>query len=326
MRTTTAGQYYRLLHYLCMRPPSMVRFIDGGDPTGSRNVATASGSSHKWNATPLHDTTKTDAVLISQDGVKFPVHSAVLYAASAGELMDPLLAELQPSVEPHAGSPPSTFPVDLPSDVLAELVRLCYPMERFNITDLSLLCPVYAAAVKWRITRISSVIRNEFDTFIKRHPNPISLYFIAVMQGWRAEAELAARVIAQKGLQHLYAREMEDSCATTYYHLLRFCHDSSVSVEAKLSNLTLSCTLLQRSPPSAKSLTYTIIANEVTGLSPRSAQSSSKFCSHGYFQDNCPYACSLKKRFADLLEQGRRWEQRFTELLSEPKVCLLLVP
>ncbi|KAI0799809.1 hypothetical protein BC629DRAFT_1253119, partial [Irpex lacteus] len=168
------------------------------------------------------DTTKTDAILISQDGVKFPVHSAILCAASAAELLDPSLAELQQDVNRESESSRPTIPVDLPSDVLAELLRLCYPMERFNLTNLSLLCSVYAAAEKWRITRITLAIKNEFNTLIDQHPNPVSLYFIAVKQGWRAEAEHAARVIARKGVQRLYAREMEDSCATAYHHLLRF--------------------------------------------------------------------------------------------------------
>ncbi len=201
-------------------------------------------------------------------------------------------------------------------------------MERFNLTNLSLLCSVYAAAEKWRITRITLAIKNEFNTLIDQHPNPVSLYFIAVKQGWRAEAEHAARVIARTRVQHLYATEMENLPATVYYNLLQFCHNFSDKVAQILSAYAPSYRPVQDNLPDTESLNYAIFGDEVARLSD---WISSVPCPHGETYGSCDYKKCLKTplrrtSITDLLYQSKLWKQRYSELLSEVRLLFLTKP
>ncbi|KAI0698250.1 hypothetical protein BC835DRAFT_677785 [Cytidiella melzeri] len=168
METVTAGAYYRLLYYLHNTTNSnvVVRFCDPRSPTSESlgsglfgRVATPPSQTTKEHHC-LHDTTDADTVLLSQDDVEFPVHSTVLRLASAGELLNAGSDCTRVPVGIRDSSPLPVLSIDLHSQVLAEVLRLCYPFGAIcDIPFPSLLSAVWAAANQWKITRIISAIK-----------------------------------------------------------------------------------------------------------------------------------------------------------------------
>jgi hypothetical protein len=146
-------------------------------PSNPKQRAFQSPVSTAAKAHCLHDTSVSDAVLISQDGVEFPVLSSVLRLASAGKLLS---LESPGTPSSNLTESTSTSPIihtSLPSTTLAELLRLCYLLETFDISNLSLLCNVYAATKQWNITKITSTIQRNFRSPIDNNKSTISLYF-----------------------------------------------------------------------------------------------------------------------------------------------------
>lgn len=117
--------------------------------------------------------------------------------------------------------------------LMVSSLLLCYPIVHF---DLSLLCDVYSAAHRFKITKMTPAIKPGFGGFLEHHSNLVSFYCTAVEQGWHDEALAAARVIAKRGIHSAYASEMENSSATPSHHLLGFYHDSVVAAAAKLTS------------------------------------------------------------------------------------------
>jgi hypothetical protein len=231
MRDITAGAYYRLLRY--------VRDDSGTHtmltiPSNPKQKASQDPVSTAAKARCLHDTSVSDMVLLSQDGVEFPVLSPVLFRASAGKLLNPESPRIPSSNLTESTSTKPIIHTNLPSTTLAELLRLCYPLETFDISNLSLLCDVYAAAKQLNITKMTSTIQKNFRSLIDNNESTVSLYFIATERGWKQEARDAAAAIAKNGLQDQYAAEMEDVSSVQYYNLLRFCYEYAAAVELAL--------------------------------------------------------------------------------------------
>ncbi|KAI0087578.1 hypothetical protein BDY19DRAFT_237719 [Irpex rosettiformis] len=331
MTRISAGAYFRFLYFLRNNTGLTVRFIDGGDPSvcrsfgfGPRRALTPDSSTGR----SLHNTTGADTTLISTDGVEFPVYSTILRIASAGELLTS--ASSSPSPSSTASQPPLvTLHIDLPSKVLAELLRLCYPFERVNMTN-PLLWSVCAAAVRWNIIKVISTIRAEFRRTITPHnPNLVSLYFNAMGQNWYPEAQDVARLIARQGIQYRYAPEMESNCAMDYYKLLRLCYDFSLAARTKLSDLVpnYSFPLVEGSLSLNvdEVLALPIVANELNQPEATDTPIPVKPCTH--IDPNSPGICAFNcqnvkltpsgsAQLEDLLEKSKVWKAEVDLVLS----------
>lgn len=312
MSTITAGAYYRLLYFL--RSPEapavrsgMTRFVNGGDPTIPMFGNATMLALPKQTGLCLHDTAQADASLVSSDGVKFPVHSAVLQVASAGGLLK--------SRSVDGTTTQSPVRVDLPSYVLSELLRLCYPLQRLHATNLSLLHDVYAAAQRWNMPKIVSSIRAEFKELVTRHPNTVSVYFVAVAQGLQEEAQEAAKIIARQGIQYKYAPEMETADATTYCNLLRFCFDFSLALRTnlRLSGIHTKDDLPQATTPPPSGALDLVIAAQ--GLTEMDLLSPNKCTHFGPCKQGCPV--HDHRVMKTILDQSKRWDEEIDLALSK---------
>ena len=315
--TLNAGAYYRLLYYLHGGAKSeSMRFVDGGDPAVDTTRSAQTDKPHK-SVSPssgmcLHDAIGADTVLVSHDGVKFPVHSAVLHVASAGGLLVSSSSEAQAITNSDTTHSLPKSTISIHSKTLAELLRLCYPFERVDVTNLSLMTSVYAAATKWNIPKVMSAIRAEFKEAIPRHNNPLSLYFVAVMQGWNVESRAIAGMIAQRGIQYSYTLEMENVPAIVYHNLLRFCDDFSVKARDKLTSLVPYYSFPQGDSPLVvdKSVSLCVVVNSLKKgdpVSPRTIR-----CV------GCPFCQkNQESKVNALLEESKIWEESVMKVLSE---------
>lgn len=298
MKTTTAGAYYRLLYFLRgQKPASQMHFCDARDP--QRPSTSSAPPAHSPSNQCYHDTIGADIILLSQDDVEFPAHTAVLRLASADALF------LPPAQTPAglALGVAQTLPVirtSVHSRTLAELLRLCYPFSSCTTTDVALLCDVYVAATQLHALRIASIVREQFGSLTSTHHSPVSLYFMAVAQGWQAEALGAAKAVATRQSQHTYALEMENMSARSYHDLLRVCHESSTTIDAVLKNcLGQHVSVGDLSLP-LQAITFPVVQQNLSRCS----------CRHSNSRNSSP---------AEMLEKSQDLEQQLADALS--KVC-----
>ncbi|KAI0799803.1 hypothetical protein BC629DRAFT_1591950 [Irpex lacteus] len=241
MGNVSAGVYYRLLYYL--RNGKISHFIGGGNPSLPPTQILPSFFKQLSQPTVgrcLHDIAGADVLLLSQDQVQFPAHTSILHLASASKLLQGITikpTKSKPTLSPIAPDELNlpAIPVGLHSRPLAELLRLCYPVEHFDLSDFALFKSVYTAAKQWQVTKIISSIRKEFRALMNHYSDLLYFYFIAMEQDWIDEARESASLIAQKMLQDTYIPEMEDHGATAYHRLLKFCHNHTTQMRSAVS-------------------------------------------------------------------------------------------
>jgi len=299
MSKITAGAYYRLLYYIRHSTDATVRFIDGGDPSqfgGDSSLATegiASQAMAPEQGRCLHETAGADAILVSSDGVQFPIHSMVLHLASAGKLLGDTTI--------YSTESPPTIPSDLHSRTLSQLLRICYPLEPWDTRDFSMLLTMYEVAHRLHISKAITSIRKQFKSFIPRCPNLLSMYFIAVEQNWKDEAQEVAEVVAERQAQFAFAPEMEHMPALTYRHVLQFCHEYIAAADSAYSRHTPMCYVFAN--PAIHAIAADVAMNQL-------------YKAHQYI-DNPRYNTYVALSVQDLINQSEQLKEDLTKVASQ---------
>lgn len=232
----SAGQYYRLLRYrrngplatfslffppFC-RPSSRIEA-----PSTTREMVGIEKSS------PF-SRSDTDMVIRSSDNINFHVHEFILTLAEAdtfinqGEQVRTPVADLARCVR-----------VDVHSDVLGVLLRLCYPNGVTSPEFGSLSSRTYSnmihTASKYHMKPVLQAVRSSWKQDVDR--DPLTSYLLAAQLGWDAEAQQAAEHLLSAPLEDLYVPEMERTTADVYQRLLMWHHQCQVAgLEASASH------------------------------------------------------------------------------------------
>ncbi|KZT73905.1 hypothetical protein DAEQUDRAFT_808072 [Daedalea quercina L-15889] len=173
------------------------------DSAGTRRSSTAVSTvtqSIRHAAEPFNRST-ADIILRSSDLVDFRVHKCILSEASS--IFSDMFMLAQPQVaagsngadgsrdatNEDASLPVITMQED--SGVLDNLLRICYPVPRKPLHIVGALSPVMAAAVKYAMDGILSILREDLRIVT---PNfPLRAYCLATYHGFTAEAAQAAK-------------------------------------------------------------------------------------------------------------------------------------
>ena len=119
--------------------------------------------------------------------------------------------------------------VEEQSEVLAELLQLCYPLSATTSAYWSpeglsdpLTMRVMRAAVRCGLSSVVGKYKEQWRHHATVHP--ARLYCIACELGWPEEARLAAGHLATRPAQALEELEVESLSAGQYFRLLKFVH------------------------------------------------------------------------------------------------------
>ncbi|PSR86945.1 hypothetical protein PHLCEN_2v5293 [Hermanssonia centrifuga] len=223
MKNISSEAYYRLLSFLRTNP----------NPQNPRFCGTSVSLTVRQNSQRVHPTfdvpsrADADCVIRASDGAEFFVHKLMIRSASAeallaGEGSLDLRVDDLPIVE-----------VEIQSDILVELLKLCYPTNTLSVDDCAKIRRMLQAASSYKMARIVDIIRKRVMDLLDMHPLP--LFFIAIEQSWEDVAEAAAKRIATGAIKDLYTPEMKDVSAAAHFCLLKYCHQYSVIVSDAVS-------------------------------------------------------------------------------------------
>ncbi|KAI0642192.1 hypothetical protein C8Q79DRAFT_238790 [Trametes meyenii] len=223
----TAGDYFRLLDF----------YRQGGSVCASFTLTNLAGSSGDG---PSHGTYGDgaytlvrgfyetllyhDIICRSSDGRDFPLHKGLLcmcsptLSDSIRELSDGDLTNGDQSISSCPTIPTLQLAED--GELLAVLLRLCYPGEPALPESLSFLLALQQAAEKYGMTRVVDQIRARWEMLAKR--SPLSAYFVASGANLHDEAKVAAKNTLHMDISAQYVVEMEDVSAQIYQRLLNF--------------------------------------------------------------------------------------------------------
>ncbi|KDR80772.1 hypothetical protein GALMADRAFT_135883 [Galerina marginata CBS 339.88] len=145
---------------------------------------------------PFQSTARTDVVLRSSDNVDF-------------YLMRAFLAFCSPVLESKLSQPPSYNVNDVPdkcatgslsvivlmedSNILEQLLRLCYPGTSLEIQNLDDIVAVKAAAAKYSIDILEEELRKRLLVSPVIEKEPLGVFCIAFHYGWEDVGRLAAK-------------------------------------------------------------------------------------------------------------------------------------
>lgn len=106
-----------------------------------------------------------------------------------------------------------------PAEVLLPLLQLTYPGPSPRFHDWWLLTAILETAYKYELVRAAELTKRAWINEIESEP--MRSYFVAVRQGWEAEARLAAKHAVLNPLDKYYP-EMESAPADCYDRFLRY--------------------------------------------------------------------------------------------------------
>ncbi|KAF8514963.1 hypothetical protein BU17DRAFT_94050 [Hysterangium stoloniferum] len=143
---------------------------------------------------PFISTPQPDFVIKSSDGIRFQVHCLFLHASSS--FFATMLSIPQPKAAPLS-PPDAAIPlVDVTesSAVMAQLLRLIYPIPLPVFKNMNSLSKTVLAAEKYDMQGAMSTLRKYFlqTEFLNR--NPIHVYGLASRFGWKEEKKAAFHV------------------------------------------------------------------------------------------------------------------------------------
>ncbi|THG97204.1 hypothetical protein EW026_g4748 [Hermanssonia centrifuga] len=221
-----SGAYYRLLSFL------------RADHDPDTPICTTPVIGHPEIETTKHSfsfdipcSADADVVIQSSDGVDFRVHKLMLRSATAEELLQgeattQMVVEGLPVVE-----------VAVRGEILAEILKLCYPMYKFLVEDCSIIRQMLQIASLYKMSKVVEVLKKRVMDLLDRYP--LSLYFVAVEQSWMDVAEAAARQLAKAPIENLFVEEMEEFPTDAYHRLLKYHHAHTMivaNIAAQYSN------------------------------------------------------------------------------------------
>ncbi|CAL1716224.1 unnamed protein product [Somion occarium] len=222
LHTTTAGQFYRLLRYLEDGPMEFCCSTCKTQPQDLNDVAVTDLLSSYPFSIP-----DSDFVIRSRDGIEIPVHKLILSIASAHTILGEA-----PEGHTENGSP--IVRLDQDGEVLATLVRSCYPFGDEEITEdtcgVSLAASVRRTAETYEMHRVAQAAK--YLMIGHTEMRPLQVYFAASRYGWKEEVDLAAQCcLSLRSLDAAdsYVSEMEHVSSDIYYQLLKRHHSAGMN-------------------------------------------------------------------------------------------------
>ncbi|KAI0328715.1 hypothetical protein GY45DRAFT_959318 [Cubamyces sp. BRFM 1775] len=246
----TAGAYHRLLRLNSTRKTTKSKRSGINsvtvDFTGigpfcepPKHTARAARASLQTVAAPF-DAKDADLVLRSRDSIDFRVYRSILALASPTILQKAPLLSVAESGDDEAATnrapPIHLMPED--SVVLDALLRMCYPVDHPQLSDLDVLLDVLSAARSYGMKKAEQAIRASWPAHIDKAP--LRLYLAAACCGWAEEAQACATALVQQydipSIHSQYLPEMEMMANEPYRRLLAF-------LEKRSKAATSPCTL-----------------------------------------------------------------------------------
>ena len=220
MADICAGAYYRLLRY--HRTKQLPRsFTQNCDPSPSP-------SCYKDMYEEIGDLSRlehadADIIFRSLDGLEFPSHRLLFRLASGKALLES--CEQEPNTTESQGLPILRVPIT--SAVLRDLLRMCYPSAHYELDNPQRLLALSQVAIKYDMTHLLRTLRTQTSRLMPARP--LAACLIAMQNGWKEEAESAARALAEKRDINEYDPILEEIPAALYHSLLEY-HSRAISV------------------------------------------------------------------------------------------------
>ncbi|KAJ3476031.1 hypothetical protein NLI96_g11439 [Meripilus lineatus] len=187
---------------------------------------------------PFHNTTSADVILRSVDDVDFYVHKHILSMAS-GFFRDLFSLEQNTQDDSSSKGPPSVISVTENSDVIEGILRLCYPVDEPEMTDISKVVDIFGAAHKYDIRTVQNRLRVPLRSFIDKSPFRVFAHACSykledtareAAEAWRSSPESHSKLFTLSSnnrwentpYSSSYSREMADVPAGIYYRLLQY--------------------------------------------------------------------------------------------------------
>lgn len=223
----TAGCYFRLLQFLrdgkqtifCNPPVS----ADTSGQSKESDVMRAISGRYSFNRKDA------DLVVQSSDGVRFPVHQAILEISISPDHEVSLAEVLHSRIQTNADDLDLIELVD-DSIALSVLLRRCYPVvaqlsvascSLYDLTQITTLRAIKSAQ-KYGFAMIESAYKQRLRELISEEP--LAIYCVALGLGWKDEAKRAAEFMTFASIAGVHRPELESISAGAYYHLLDYHH------------------------------------------------------------------------------------------------------
>ncbi|GJE90923.1 hypothetical protein PsYK624_070700 [Phanerochaete sordida] len=190
---------------------------------------------------PFNSDDRADLIFRTRDGVHFLVHKQIIMTWSPYWEMQ-LLALEQEEAETwrrklqydSAGNP--IIPVEEDSATLDALLRHVYPGDAPAPEGFAEAFALLAAARKYEVTTVVKLAKRSVAGLADT--NPLRVYALAAARGWDHEMRTAARAaLGHPMLPELYAQELEDLHAGTYFRLLAYHRACVKEVVARTADL-----------------------------------------------------------------------------------------
>lgn len=247
MEEMSAGCYHRLLRFhalLQAGPASSFSFTSPATTSAPQTNALAISNLIVKEAGSPFNRPDADVFIVSQDHIRFRLHSTILKIAS------PVFADMLknespcihriPNNDTHTQALPPISMLQESSAVLRTLFGLWYPSEHNDIADAdpSIVLATREAATKYAMQSVRQVLMLLPSAF----SNPLQAFALGVMHGWRKETIRAAKDLLKltlEELQALYDPALEKITSGPYYRLLLYHKDcgkaASCAVNTKIS-------------------------------------------------------------------------------------------
>ncbi|KIP11914.1 hypothetical protein PHLGIDRAFT_33182 [Phlebiopsis gigantea 11061_1 CR5-6] len=244
----SAGVYFRLMYYCSFDSSWALSFLARENPRAS----------FRWlfrrptRPVPVDvyiNREDADVILQSSDGQKFLYHTLLLRLSSAHKLVDLSIHASAEGPSPIAQPNPDLPIVEVPirGSTLQDILKLCHPSVHDDIEDTERLMSLTEVATQYKMTKIIPMLRKQAIRLLEANlleSHPLGVYFIAVRNKWKAEAETAARrLVEYRSIKAMYEPLMEDVPAAIYHSLLRYHHEGSLAISDVTQSQAYGCEL-----------------------------------------------------------------------------------
>lgn len=146
--------------------------------------------------------------------VMLPSHSAVLKKQILS-----LRAAASSASSSHS-TEPMVLDFDEETDVVSDLLAVCYGGEDDLPADLTRITGLLAASRKYDMTRVARWTRHAWD--VAASLRPLEAYFVALAHGLTECAKAASRYMLARPIADAYNPAMENAPALSYHRLLEY--------------------------------------------------------------------------------------------------------
>ena len=186
---------------------------------------------HKLDSSPLafvdvppndlecfRSSSTTDLILRSSDSIDFFVIGALV------RLISPIFDEMFPLKEHESKDGLPVIPVQESSKVLLPLLRVVYhDMDDLDTQDWELYRDICLAMRRYKMTSIERKLRKQVEKSSLTIDQPLRIYILAAMLGWREVQKAAAfNTLLQPLSEMTYISELSLVTGADLYRLVRF--------------------------------------------------------------------------------------------------------